>query len=134
MFTDSDGRSFDRTAHFLWDRLLSGALEIDTVWRRDDRENLYELHEATAQKAGLPVFERLKAKHEQFLAEREKNGRHHFEVRLQQLNQIGLPEVRRFRQRQLELERATWQQEIKALHTVRPSLNPVILIRIESSR
>lgn len=133
IFTQADGRSFDRMAEFIWDRLLSGSVDVAGRVDGEDREDSYDLHARLAQKAGLPVFEDLKIGHENYLTERERNGRRHFEVRFQQLNQIGLPEVRQFRQRQLELEQATWREDMAGQRQIRPELHPLILVNVRKS-
>ena len=133
VFTQTDGRVFDRMAEFIWDRLLNGTFEVEAGRYLDDREETYELHATLAEKAGRPVFDNLKAVHESYLHERERNGRRHFEVRFQQLNHIGLPEVRQFRQRQLELEQVAWRQDMAAQRRIRPELNPLILLKVHTA-
>jgi len=133
VFTQADGRAFDRMANFLWDKILNDNLSL--VGPGADGETIeavHDLHAGLAERAGKPVFENLKAAHEKHLAERERNGRRHFEVRFQQLNHIGLPEVRQFRQRQLELEQATWRQEREAQRQIRPELHPLIVINVQT--
>jgi len=130
VFTNTEGRSFDRTAHFIWDSLLNHPLSIQGLESRETSLDVFEQHHRHAQGTGEPIFRGLKATHEQNLQLRERNGRYHFEVRFKQLNQIGLSEVRQFRHRQLELEQESWRQEYASSKGSLPELIPVTLIQL----
>jgi len=134
VFTNTAGRAFDRTAHSIWDSLLNQPLQLQGVLGSQASIDLFDLHQGRAQETGEPLFRRLKATHEQNLQQRERNGRYHFEVRFKQLNQIGLPEVKQFRQRQLELEQETWRQDMQAQSAIRPELNPLIILEMKASQ
>ena len=134
LFTNADGRSFDRTAHFIWDSLLNQPMQGQGRMAEGDSLAVFDQHQALAQQIGEPLFGRLKNKHEQNRQQRERNGRYHFEVRFKQLNQVGLPEVRQFRQRQLELEQETWRQEMQAQATIHPELNPLIILDMRAPK
>ena len=93
-------------------------------------KELFSLHEQMARQSGEPVFRKLKEKHKRFHDEREANERRHFEVRANQLNQIGLVEVRRFRQRQLEIEQENWLRELPGQRAIRPELTLCTLVEL----
>lgn len=133
IFSNADGRSFHRTAHSIWDSLLNQPLQLQGMRDHEASLDVFGLHRGLAQETGEPLFRRLKATHEQTIQQRERNGRYHFEVRFKQLNQIGLPEVRQFRQRQLELEQETWRQDIQSQAIIRPELNPLIILEMKES-
>jgi hypothetical protein len=132
VFLNEVGRSFDRTAHVLWDRIPGGRLERSDFVLGPDADHIFKQHTQQASKAGLPVYERLKEKHDAYVQEKEANGRIHYDIRLQQLNSIGLKEVRQFRQRQLELEQSTWRTELDQLRRVTPEINPLIIIQLRA--
>ena len=135
MFTTHEGRSFERTAHFIWDLLINWSDDNKALKASNaDGGSLLNLHREWAEKLGERVFSQLKGRHEDYVAERKKNGRHHFEVRFKHLNQIGLPEVKQFRKRQLELEQESWRREIAEEAMIRPELNPMILMELKVRR
>jgi hypothetical protein len=101
---------------------------------QDDSIKVLQKHQALAQELGEPLFRRLKTTHEQNRQQRERNGRYHFEVRFKHLNQVGLPEVRQFRQRQLELEQETWRQEMQEQAVIRPELHPLITLDMRARK
>jgi len=132
VFTTHDGRSFDRTAHFIWDLLVNWSDDEALNASNADGGSLLKRHRELAEKLGEPLFAKLKGRHENYVAERRKNGQHHFEVRFKQLNEIGLPEVKQFRKRQLELEQESWRREIAEEAMIRPELNPMILVELKA--
>lgn len=134
VFTTADERSFDRTAHSIWDSLLNQSLQLQGVLGSEASINVFDLHRERAQAAGEPLFRKLQTTHERNIQQRERNGRYHFEVSFKQLNQVGLAEVKQFRQRQLELEQETWRQEMQAQSTIRPELNPLIILEMKASQ
>jgi hypothetical protein len=95
---------------------------------------VFDQHQVLAQQIGEPLFSRLKNTHEQNRQLRERNGRYHFEVRFKHLNQVGLPEVRQFRQRQLELEQETWREDMQAQAVIRPELQPLIILDMRARK
>jgi ERCC4-related helicase len=127
VFTNLEGRSFDRSAHVIWDNLLNQELH-----ERDAQPNaeILNTHRRIAEKNGEPIFRRMEEKHQDQQEEHKRNREHYFEVRFKQLNQIGLPEVRQFRLRQLELEQESWRQEFNASRSSMPELVPVILTHL----
>lgn len=127
VFTNLEGRSFDRSAHVIWDNLLNQELH-----ERDAQPNaeILNTHRRIAEKNGEPIFRRMEEKHQEQQEEHKRNREHYFEVRFKQLNQIGLPEVRQFRQRQLELEQESWRQEFNTSRSSMPELVPVILTHL----
>ena len=127
VFTNLDGRSFERSAHAIWDSLLNQELHAVTASKAQPGLEILEAHRAIAEKNGEPIFRRMDEKHQALQAEQRKNREHYFEVRFKQLNQIGLPEVRQFRQRQLELEQESWRQEFNLAKGSMPELFPVIV-------
>jgi SNF2 family DNA or RNA helicase len=129
VFTNPEGRSFDRSAHSIWDALLNNDMQEDGFSDESTKE-LFSLHEQMARQSGEPVFRKLKEKHKRFHDEREANERRHFEVRANQLNQIGLVEVRRFRQRQLEIEQENWLRELPGQRAIRPELTLCTLVEL----
>ncbi len=129
VFTNREGRSFDRSAHSIWDALLNHDIS-ESGYSSEPTTTLYALHEEMAEKSGEPIFTKLKEKHKRFHDEREANERRHFEVRANQLNQIGLVEVRRFRQRQLEIEQENWLKELPSQRAIRPELTLCTLVEL----
>ena len=129
VFTNREGRSFDRSAHSIWDALLNHDIS-ESGYSSEPTTTLHALHEEMAEKSGEPIFTKLKEKHKRFHDEREANERRHFEVRANQLNQIGLVEVRRFRQRQLEIEQENWLKELPSQRAIRPELTLCTLVEL----
>lgn len=130
IFTNEKDRSFDRSAHVIWDGLLNQEIELVESQQPTESDPLNQLHRDLAEKAGEPIFQKLKSQHDSFQTELEQNRRHYFSVRFKQLNQIGLPEVRRFRQRQLELEKETWHKEFEASKSILPELVPLMMLKL----
>jgi superfamily II DNA/RNA helicase len=129
VFTNREGRSFDRSAHSIWDALLNHEMQVDGL-SRESSIDVHALHEEKSKKSGEPIFAKLKDKHKRFHEEREANERRHFELRANQLSQIGLVEVRRFRQRQLEIEQENWLRELPSLRAIRPELTLCVLVEL----
>ncbi len=130
IFTTMEGRSFERSAHVIWDGLLNQELHAKDVRSSAPCAELLDTHKRLAEKSGEPIFRRMEAKHQAQQQVNQRNREHYFEVRFKQLNQIGLPEVRQFRQRQLELEQESWRQDLSTSRGSMPELVPVILTRL----
>lgn len=127
VFTNMEGRSFERSAYVIWDNLLNQELHERSA---QPNAEILEAHRRIAEKNGEPIFRRMEEKHQVQQEEHKRNREHYFEVRFKQLNQIGLPEVRQFRQRQLELEQESWRQEFNTSRSSMPELIPVILTHL----
>lgn len=132
IFLSDGGKRFDRTARSIWDQLPNAQL-TEQPSMEIDQDKIYAQHDELAREIGRPIYETLKRKHESFIDERIRNAQQKFQSRREQLKEIGLPEVRNFRLRQLELEEATSLKELNRQKRVLPELNPVVLIRLEPS-
>lgn len=130
VFTNLDGRSFDRSAHVIWDALLNQRLVPSTASSDEKTSSILGTHRSVAERIGEPLFRKMEERHLEQQEEHQRNRQHYFEVRFKQLNQIGLPEVRQFRQRQLELEQESWRQEFSISKGSMPELLPVVLIHL----
>lgn len=130
VFTNMEGRPFERSAQVIWDSLLNQELHPRQQAAPASTQSIIEAHRSIAEKAGEPLFRKMEERHQQQQTEYLRNREHYFEVRFKQLNQIGLPEVRRFRQRQLELEQESWRQEFNTSRSSLPELVPVILTHL----
>jgi len=130
VFVTDAGKSFDRTADTLWNQLIHSQLTTQTAISGSSATTLFDLHKKQAEQSGLRHYQTLKASHQEELVETENRGRFHFESRFSQLDDIGLPEVRNFRHRQLELEQSAWLEELSKKRRVCPELTPISIIQL----
>ena len=130
VFTNPEGRSFERSAQVIWDSLVNQDLHISEGEECLSGADILDAHRRIAEVIGEPIFRRMEAHYLKQQNEHQRNREHYYEVRFKQLNLIGLPEVRQFRQRQLELEQESWRQSFAASKGSLPELIPVILTQL----
>jgi hypothetical protein len=76
------------------------------------------------------IYLDLKRRHLNGVTLEEEKGEYSFRVRSKLLEGIGLPEVRSYRLRQLENDKAEWHAKIRAQRNILPELSPILILRV----
>lgn len=132
IFVHDDGRVLQPTARFLWDELNAKPWRIHGALTGMEAERVYPLCENAARELGREVFMQLRQRHLNHLQlEKEKNN-FSFRARRKLLGEIGLPEVRTHRLRQLDGEEDAWRRNYEEQNQAVPDLVPITILRINS--
>jgi len=136
LFVSDDGRVLAPTARAVWDRLIDSHGGWPVVHGNavlgDAAAAAYDSSLAAAEEQGWALYdELLKRHHDRMLRERKK-GAHSFGARKRAIERVGLEQVRNYRLRQLERERADWAERMERLEQVVPELSAITLLRIMS--
>lgn len=133
IFLTEDGRSFLPTARAIWDRLIdlpkSLCLEKNAV-AGDAATAAYEASRGAAETQGGAVFDELSSAHRQSIAREHKKGMHAFAARRRAIEQLGLPQVRAHRLRQLDEEERPWREELTTREATLPDLAAILLVHV----
>jgi hypothetical protein len=135
IFHHDDGRILLPTARHIWDQLLEHHPDVEQLGTKagDDVQTVFGRLRSEAEHHGEDAFHELYARHKQRLKREQEKGRYAFEARREALYHIGLPEVRQHRLKRLADEEKAWAEELQKREQVLPELQPVILLRVESS-
>jgi hypothetical protein len=130
LFVHDDGRVLQPTARFVWEELNAKPWRIHGARAGPDSERVFPQCERAAREQGREVFMQLRQRHlNQLQLEREKSE-YSFRARRKLLGEIGLPEVRAHRLRQLVAEEDAWRHNLEQQKQALPELVPIALLRI----
>ncbi len=134
IFRHDDGRILGPTARRIWDVLVDDQPDVDLVESKAGEEVAAVLRElrTEAERLGENAFHELNTRHQERLSREREKGEYAFQVRLEALNRLGLPEVRQHRLKRLEQEQQEWAANLRKRETVLPELGPVIVLRVEA--
>ena len=131
VFLTSEGKSYNATARFLWERLPTANLPVLEQLSPTASEKLYGEIYKRAQEEGLELYRQLKQEHDALWRKEQEKGQFFFAARRRLVTSIGLEEVRAFRLRQLEAEERTWQEGLKQKEALTPDLQALILAHLQ---
>ena len=130
VFVHDDGRVLQPTARFLWEELNAKPWRVHGSLTGSDAERVYPQCEQAAREQGREVFMQLRQRHlNQLHLEREKTE-YSFQARRKLLGEIGLPEVRSHRLRQLLAEEFAWRHNMEKQKQALPELISIAVLRI----
>ena len=130
VFVHDDGRVLQPTARFVWEELNTKPWRVHGTLTDTDAERAYPPCERAAREQGREIFMQLRQRHvNQLQMEREKTD-YSFRARRKLLGEIGLPEVRNHRLRQLLAEEDTWRHNLELQKQALPDLVPLAILRI----
>ena len=130
VFVHDDGRILQPTARYLWEELTGKPWQLHGSLSGCDAESIYPRCERAAQEQGREVFMQLRQRHLSQLQMEGEKAEYSFRARRKLLNEIGLPEVRDHRLRQLIAEEVAWRHNAEQQKQALPELIPIILLRV----
>lgn len=133
VFVHDDGRVLQPTARFLWEELNAKPWRIHGSLTGPEAERVYPQCERAAREQGREVFMQLRQRHLNHLQLEKEKTDYSFRARRKLLGEIGLPEVRTHRLRQLAAEEETWRRNHEAQNQIVPDLVPITILRISSN-
>ena len=92
---------------------------------------IYDQCYAAAGEEGMPLWQEMERQHRLRWEEEKGRAQYHFAARRKMLSQVGLPEVRGYRARQLEAEETARMTQIESQRALLPELEPLTILSIE---
>jgi superfamily II DNA or RNA helicase len=132
VFINDDGRSFVHTAKRVWDLLLTETVSVESVADADDSARWFGGSFAVASAQGEALFAVLADEHQARLKEERDRATYAFDARNQAIGRIGLPTVRQFRRRRLQIEHEARLAALDEMKSSVPELNAVAMVRIDA--
>lgn len=132
LFVHSDGRNLAPTAKYLFERLMMDHWTCTGILPPAESTEAYTRQESAARDNLKEIYLDLKRRHLAQLQQEEEKGEYSYRVRAKILGEIGLPEVRQFRLRQLENERQTWRSNLVRQRELLPELQPLLMLEIST--
>jgi SNF2 family DNA or RNA helicase len=131
MFIHDDGRKLKPTASHIWDLILSKntLFNLDTITDKDFIE-VYEKNYEIASSEGRIMFEKIKEEYSKNLKTEQEKMRIFFDYQENLIAKIGLENVRKKRQNDLEREKRRFVTEINKLDEPFPEFNAIMLLKI----
>jgi len=130
IFVHTDGRCLQPTARFLFEQLMVEPWSCEGLLAATDGEEAFSLSMSAATEQLKDIYLDLKRRHLNSVTLEEEKGEYSFRVRSKLLEGIGLPEVRNYRLRQLEKDKAEWQAKMQSQRDILPELNPILILRV----
>jgi hypothetical protein len=130
VFVHDDGRVLQPTARFIWQELNTKNWRLHGALTAGDAERIYPQCERAAREQGRELFMQLRQRHLNHIQLEREKTEYSFRARRKLLGEIGLPEVRTHRLRQLVAEEATWRQNLEEQKQTLPDLVPLVVLRI----
>jgi len=132
LFVHSDGRNLAPTAKYLFERLMMDHWTCTGILPPAESIEAYTRQESAARDNLKEIYLDLKRRHLAQLQQEEEKGEYSYRVRAKILGEIGLPEVRQFRLRQLENERQAWRSNLVCQRELLPELQPLLMLEIST--
>ena len=132
VFINDDGRPFVPTAKRVWDLLLTETVSVQSVADAEDSMRWFEASFAVAGAQGEAMFAVLAEEHQARNKEERDRAIYAFDARNQAIGRIGLPAVRQFRRRRLQIEHEARLAALDDMKTGVPELNAVAMVRIDA--
>lgn len=133
IFINDEGRPFVPTAKRVWDLLLTETVSVQSVADVDDSARWFEASFAVAGAQGEALFAMLAEEHRTRIAEDRDRATYAFDARNQAIGRIGLPAVRQFRRRRLQIEHEARLAALDEMKSGVPELNAVAMLRIDAN-
>ena len=134
IFRADNGNVYMPTARHIWDQLLTANTQINSFLAESASQNTFYKLQATAEEYGKSLFEALLQDHQHRISREREKANYAFNARRKIIQQLGLPQVRKYRLNQLELEEYSYNEQLKQKAHAFPDMVPLILIRIEGGR
>jgi hypothetical protein len=132
VFVNDEGRPFVPTAKRVWDLLLTETVAVRSVADAEDSARWFDASFAVANAQGETLFAALAEDHRTRIKEERDRATFAFEARYQAIGRIGLPAVREFRRRRLQVEYEARLAALDEMETTVPELNAVAMVRIDA--
>jgi SNF2 family DNA or RNA helicase len=132
VFINDDGRPFVPTAKRVWDLLLTETVSVQSVADAEDSMRWFEASFAVAGAQGEAMFAVLAEEHQARIKEERDRAIYAFDARNHAIGRIGLPAVRQFRRRRLQIEHEARLAALDDMKTGVPELNAVAMVRIDA--
>ena len=132
MFIHDDGRKLKPTASHIWDLILSKKTPIQLEHSFD--ENFVEIFNKNfelSSSEGKIIFENIQEEHKKNLKNEQEKMRIFFEYQEKLIAKIGLENVRKKRQNNLEREKRRFVTNMDKLDDIFPEFNAIIMLKIE---
>lgn len=135
IFHHDDGRNLIPTALHIWDMLMEDNPEVEILDTKTgtEVESIFRILRTDAERYGEEGFRQLNFRYQEHLKREQEKGLYAFNVRRKALGRLGLPEVRQHRLKKLIEEEKVWAESLSKREQILPDLQPVVLIRVESS-
>lgn len=132
IFVNTSGRYFAAASGRIWEAVCQADFEIIAAKPNQPGadEDVLAMLNIAAQREGEALFNLLHTEYETELARDMDKTEFSFLARRKAIERIGLPEVKQYRLRQLEIEQCEWQQHIEQRRQVFPQLNLMLVIDI----
>jgi len=130
VFVHDDGRVLQPTARFVWEELNARPWRLHGALTGPEAEHVYPKCENAAREQGREVFMQLRQRHMNHIQLEREKTEYSFRARRKLLGEIGLPEVRTHRLRQLVAEEETWRHNLEQQKQALPELVPIAVLRI----
>lgn len=130
IFVHEDGRSLQPTARFLFEQLMVEPWSCEGMITESDGDAAFRQSLSSATEQLKDIYLDLKRRHLNAITLEEEKGDYSFRMRTKLLESIGLPEVRNYRLRQLEKDKAEWQAKMHAQRNILPELSPILILRV----
>ena len=132
MFIHDDGRKLKPTASHIWDLILSKTtpIQLKNTFNKDSRE-VFEKNYELSSSEGKIMFEKIQDEYKKNLKNEQEKMKAFFEYQEGLIAKIGLENVRKKRQNDLENEKRRFVNEMSKLDEIFPEFNAIIMLKIE---
>ena len=120
------------TAKRVWDLLLTETVSVQSVADAEDSMRWFEASFAVAGAQGEAMFAVLAEEHQARNKEERDRAIYAFDARNHAIGRIGLPAVRQFRRRRLQIEHEARLAALDDMKSGVPELNAVAMVRIDA--
>lgn len=133
IYINNNGQYFSTASNRVWDAVCTDLIEVSQDYHTDSEKHCgaCSMLRNAAEEQGKLLFDSMLSKYLNELDYAVEKGEYSFSARQNAIERIGLPEVKRYRLRQLESELKQWQQDIELKRAVYPELNLHLVFEIK---
>lgn len=134
IYVKTNGQFFAPASNRVWDAVCAGEIELSSsvsTKSDTDTKGIYSLLRETAENQGRSVFDSMFAQCSEDLSDQSEKGEFSFTARRRAIERVGLPEVRNYRNKQLDEEYQCWKRELEIRKRVYPELSLHLIFEIK---
>lgn len=130
VFVHDDGRMLAPTARFLWEQLCLEPWSVEEAQEITLDISTFAATEVLAREQCRDLYIEMRQKYLRQIEAEKNKMEYSFHARRELLKNIGLPEVRDYRLRQLALEETQSTDQLRRQRQIMPQLTPLLVFKI----
>ncbi len=134
LFLHDNGRVLQPTARYIWDKLLTDAIDLHHQIAGQEARQIYERVWLSAKMQGKASYEELAQLHQSYLQREREKAVLLFAARRRAVSRVGLTSVKAHRLALIDQEERHWRAQLDKRAQINPDMYPLLIIRVTAKK